>query len=70
MVYDLVCDSIVAWICALLVYYDPVVHQAFDVLLDTIIKSLIQLSDYSVRTWLDFFSSWLITENMLGYGYL
>jgi hypothetical protein len=27
-------------ICALLVYYDPVVHQAFDVLLDTIINHL------------------------------
>jgi hypothetical protein len=70
MVYDLICDSIVAWICTLLVYYDPVVHQTFDVLLDTIIKSLIQLSDYSVRTWLDFFSNWLITENMFDCGYL
>ena len=29
-------------LCVLLVYLDPVVHQAFDVLLDTIIRLLIQ----------------------------
>jgi hypothetical protein len=52
------------------VYLDPMVHQAFDVLLDTIIKSLIQLSIYSVMTWLDFFSSWLIPVVVLGYGNL
>jgi hypothetical protein len=36
--------------CALLVHLDPVAHQVFDVLLDTIISHLFSYLFYSVMT--------------------